>query len=99
MTWTKRCLTLALALLFGSVALAQQGNSNNKQQRPKSAKKDVEAIGERDVGKGVNFYSIEKEIAMGKRMAPARTDGSWPRITHSTPEMTPMPTVKPEPMV
>ncbi|MXY69078.1 MAG: M48 family metalloprotease [Acidobacteriia bacterium] len=69
MTWTKRCLTLALALLFGSVALAQQGNSNSKQQRPKSAKKDVEAIGERDVGKGVNFYSIEKEIAMGKRMA------------------------------
>jgi len=69
MTWTKRCLTLALALLFGSVALAQQGNSNNKQQRPKSAKKDVEAIGERDVGKGVNFYSIEKEIAIGKRMA------------------------------
>ena len=32
-------------------------------------------------------------------MAPARTDGSWPRITHSTPEMTPMPTVNPEPMV
>src|SRR6202000_2909195 len=26
-------------------------------------------IGNRDVGKGVNFYSIEKEIALGKQMA------------------------------
>ena len=69
MTWMKRCLPLALALLVGSAALAKEGDSQDKQQRPKSAKKDVEAIGERDVGKGVNFYSIEKEIAMGKRMA------------------------------
>jgi predicted Zn-dependent protease len=35
----------------------------------KGSKKDVEAIGERDAGKGVNFYSIEKEIAMGKGYA------------------------------
>jgi predicted Zn-dependent protease len=35
----------------------------------KDKKKDPEAIGNRDVGKGVNFYSIEKEIAMGKEMA------------------------------
>ncbi len=32
-------------------------------------KKDPDAIGERDVGKGVNFYSLEKEIALGKQMA------------------------------
>src|SRR5271155_3890040 len=32
-------------------------------------KKDPDAIGNRDVGKGVNFYSIEKEIALGKQMA------------------------------
>jgi predicted Zn-dependent protease len=32
-------------------------------------KKDPDAIGDRDVGKGVNFYSIEKEIAMGKQLA------------------------------
>ncbi|MGH9665141.1 MAG: M48 family metallopeptidase [Bryobacteraceae bacterium] len=31
--------------------------------------KDPDLIGDRDVGKGVNFYSIEKEIALGKRMA------------------------------
>ena len=32
-------------------------------------KKDPEQIGSRDVGKGVNFYSLEKEIAMGKGLA------------------------------
>ncbi|HVO98749.1 MAG TPA: M48 family metallopeptidase [Bryobacteraceae bacterium] len=32
-------------------------------------KKDPDAIGDRDVGKGVNFYSLEKEIAMGKQLA------------------------------
>jgi beta-barrel assembly-enhancing protease len=35
----------------------------------KDKKKDPDAIGDRDVGKGVNFYSIEKEIALGKGMA------------------------------
>src|SRR5579871_5094412 len=32
-------------------------------------KKDPDAIGNRDVGKGVNFYSLEKEIALGKQLA------------------------------
>jgi beta-barrel assembly-enhancing protease len=32
-------------------------------------KKDPDEIGNRDVGKGVNFYSIEKEIALGKQYA------------------------------
>jgi len=32
-------------------------------------KKDPEAIGDRDVAKGVNFYSLEKEIALGKQLA------------------------------
>ena len=32
-------------------------------------KNDPNEIGNRDVGKGVNFYSIEKEIAMGKSLA------------------------------
>ena len=35
----------------------------------KDKKKDPEEIGNRDVGKGVNFYSIEKEIALGKKIA------------------------------
>jgi predicted Zn-dependent protease len=32
-------------------------------------KNDPDEIGNRDVGKGVNFYSLEKEIALGKRLA------------------------------
>src|SRR5437667_1982887 len=36
---------------------------------PKNSKEDVEAIGNRGVGKGVNFYSLEKEIALGKGLA------------------------------
>jgi len=36
---------------------------------PKNSKEDVEAIGNRNVGKGVNFYSLEKEIALGKGLA------------------------------
>jgi predicted Zn-dependent protease len=36
---------------------------------PKNSKEDVDAIGNRNVGKGVNFYSLEKEIALGKGLA------------------------------
>ena len=32
-------------------------------------KKDPEEIGNRDIGKGVNFYSLEKEMALGKQLA------------------------------
>ena len=35
----------------------------------KNKEKDPDEIGNRDVGKGVNFYSLEKEIALGKQMA------------------------------
>jgi beta-barrel assembly-enhancing protease len=37
--------------------------------KTKDKKKDPEEIGNRDVGKGVNLYSLEKEIAMGKQYA------------------------------
>src|ERR1700744_2873629 len=37
--------------------------------QPKNTKEDVDAIGNRSVGKGINFYSIEKEIALGKSLA------------------------------
>src|SRR6202142_2554216 len=36
---------------------------------PKNSKEDVDAIGNRNTGKGVNFYSIEHEIALGKGLA------------------------------
>ena len=35
----------------------------------KDKKSDPDQIGNRDVGTGVNFYSLEKEIALGKQMA------------------------------
>lgn len=34
-----------------------------------SKENDPDQIGNRDVGKGVNFYSLEKEIALGKQLA------------------------------
>jgi hypothetical protein len=40
--------------------------------KPKSdeqKKKDPDAIGDRGVGTGVNFYSLDKEIALGKQLA------------------------------
>ncbi len=43
----------------------QQAQPNVKQ----GSKQDVDAIGDRGVGKGVDFYSIEKEIALGKSLA------------------------------
>src|SRR5215471_12852239 len=36
---------------------------------PKNSKEDVDAIGNRGVGKGINFYSLEKEIGLGKQLA------------------------------
>ena len=41
---------------------------NNSFAQSKS-EQDPDQIGNRDVGKGVNFYSLEKEIAIGKRLA------------------------------
>lgn len=40
-----------------------------KQVHPKNSKEDVDAIGNRDLGKGLNFYSLEREIALGKSLA------------------------------
>src|SRR5216683_2511799 len=51
----------------------QQSGPQPVQQKdtvnPKNSKEDVEAIGNRGVGKGVNFYSLEREIALGKQLA------------------------------
>jgi predicted Zn-dependent protease len=39
------------------------------QDPPKDKKKDPDQIGNRDVDKGINFYSIQREIALGKQLA------------------------------
>ncbi len=78
-----RLRPLALVVLAGVVGLPpslpakdkSKDDSQNaaktetKKREPRNAKEDVDAIGERDVGKGVNFYSLEKEIALGKSLA------------------------------
>src|SRR5919197_199092 len=58
-----RLLSLPLGLLLG-LSLLTPGAGLAKDK-----KKDPEEIGNRDVGKGVNFYSLEKEIALGKQLA------------------------------
>jgi len=50
----------------------QSGSQPVKQQdtvTPKNSKEDVEAIGNRNVGKGVNLFSLEREISLGKGLA------------------------------
>ena len=48
-------------------------SDEDQNQTPKNVKlgseKDVNAVGNRNVGKGVNFYSLEREIALGKQAA------------------------------
>jgi predicted Zn-dependent protease len=53
---------LPLALLASFSFLNLTAFANDK-------KNDPDEIGNRDVGKGVNFYSLEKEIALGKQLA------------------------------
>jgi predicted Zn-dependent protease len=74
MTLGKRSLTLGLALAFAAVFAAgasqeTKAEPEKKTEKKVSDKKNPEKIGDRDVGKGLNMYSIEKEIAMGKQYA------------------------------
>lgn len=57
----KRLLPVLLAALL-PMALVSPALAKDK-------KKDAEAIGDRDVSRGINLYSLEKEIALGKQLA------------------------------
>jgi predicted Zn-dependent protease len=59
----KRLLSASLSFSL-ALALATPGSVFAE-----DAKKDPDQIGNRDVGKGVNFYSLEKEIGLGKQLA------------------------------
>jgi len=75
----KLTLALLVALLGIGPTYAQDSANTDQNSNQKSADKsekskkkgenDVDAIGDRDVGKGMNFYSLEKEIALGKALA------------------------------
>jgi predicted Zn-dependent protease len=60
-----------LGVFLFALSLASPGSilAKSDDKDAKKPKEDVEAIGERDVDGGLNFYSIEKEIALGKQMA------------------------------
>ena len=55
-----------LFTLLAAMVLATGAFAADK-KTPK--KKDPDEIGNREVGKGVNFYSLEKEIGLGKQLA------------------------------
>src|SRR5678815_4743025 len=57
-----RALAATVAALGLLIPVASAGDK-------KKPKDDPEEIGNRDVGKGVNFYSLEKEIGLGKQLA------------------------------
>ncbi len=46
-----------------------KARSKKERKKKKNKKKDPDEIGNRDVAKGPNFYSLEKEIALGKQLA------------------------------
>src|SRR5271157_3502160 len=47
----------------------QQATPSENDKIKKGSKDDVDAIGNRNIGKGLNLYSLEKEIALGKQLA------------------------------
>lgn len=49
----------------------RMAETNFPAHRPSSipAKFDVSRIGERDIGEGINFFSIEKEVALGRELS------------------------------
>ena len=75
------CSLALVVLSLGAEIAAQENNSLAPEigsgqpaaatvQKPKFPKKyDIERIGDRGVGDGVNFYSVKKERAMGEAMS------------------------------
>jgi len=61
-TITHLVATVTALSLLSLSALA----ADDKKKNPKN---DPDSIGDRKVGEGVNFYSLEKEIALGKSLA------------------------------
>ncbi|MBV9081542.1 MAG: M48 family metalloprotease [Acidobacteriaceae bacterium] len=60
-------VVLAFALAIPYTALPQDNSGNTKQS--KGSEKNPDDIGDRNVSGKVNFYSLEKEIGLGKQLA------------------------------
>ncbi|MGH9791354.1 MAG: M48 family metalloprotease, partial [Candidatus Acidiferrales bacterium] len=63
---TRRLFAILLSFLLISAPLSAQEQDKDKK---KKAKDDVEQIGNRDVDCGLNFYGLEREVALGKQFA------------------------------
>ena len=57
-----------LVTLLAALSLLAGGSFGSDKDK-KDPNKDPDSIGDRNVGGGVNFYSLEKEIALGKQLA------------------------------
>jgi len=69
-TLPKTSLATALLLLAAVICPAEVSKPVPESKRqPRNDKEDVSKIGDREVGKAVNFYSLEKEIRIGKQLA------------------------------
>src|SRR5471030_2482750 len=65
----KLCLVRPVSVLAALSLLAGSAFAGGDKKPDGDKKKDPEEIGNRYVGKGINFYSFEKEIALGKQLA------------------------------
>lgn len=59
-----------------SASSTSQSVPGTEEKTEKSGKYDVDRIGQRSIGKGVNLYSLEKERALGETMAAAIDRGT-----------------------
>lgn len=64
-----RTLRQVLALWLALVLAAPLAFTADKEKETKDPKKDPDKIGERKVGGGLNIYSLESEIRLGKELA------------------------------
>ncbi len=67
---TRKLLSVLMALALAMPLPAAAAPAGDEKKDEKKGKKDkVDDIGNRDVGGGMNWYSLEKEIAIGKSLA------------------------------
>jgi predicted Zn-dependent protease len=62
---------MLVAIAAALSLLAVGAFADDDTSKPKNKKDDPDAIGNRDVGNGINFYGLDSEIAMGKQLAQA----------------------------
>ena len=67
-TWLLLFLFVSWSLMAVAAAQGKEAKPDKKKDS-KDSKANVEEIGNRDVGKGLNIFSLEREIALGKALA------------------------------